>query len=434
MRVLVVGGGIAGLTASEYLSKQGADVVLIEKSTSLGGSLQTVCYKDERGNSYLFDMGPHITATCHREWNTLTSDVSKKIAPLPKEIIKLNEVSLPLPLTINNFGFPVISSLMKYIPSYLFSKLFKKKESNLENALINQFGNYFYATYLEDFMMRFWKESPSSVSPNYQFRLKPPKLRNILLSHMKCGHDTCNYLTYPTGGFGKALKSIIKKVNKNVELKTKANICRISHVNGNVRVKIKEDDTFTSLRFDEIIWTGSLNNLACLLELPYKNHFIYRDLLLVYCAISKEMFFGNNVHCSYILIPNVVFHRIYEPKKLCHTMAPRDKTSVCMEITLNKPLLSDITSIVEKSLADLCRVFSLKRSEVTLLGFSVLPNAYPLLFVNYDSYFLAIKRVFDKKFKHIHFSGKLANYSYWNIEQTVCSALNTCNSLLKRRT
>ncbi|MGB9521580.1 MAG: FAD-dependent oxidoreductase, partial [Anaerolineales bacterium] len=39
--VIVVGGGIAGLTAAAYVAKKGADVLLIEKNATCGGLINT---------------------------------------------------------------------------------------------------------------------------------------------------------------------------------------------------------------------------------------------------------------------------------------------------------------------------------------------------------------------------------------------------------
>lgn len=53
MRVAVVGGGISGLGAAWFLSRQGHDVHLYEASSRLGGWVHS-----ERVNGYLFEYGP----------------------------------------------------------------------------------------------------------------------------------------------------------------------------------------------------------------------------------------------------------------------------------------------------------------------------------------------------------------------------------------
>jgi len=50
--VIVVGGGIAGLTAAAYVAKKGVDVLLIEKNSTCGGLINTFAR-----DGFVFDGG-----------------------------------------------------------------------------------------------------------------------------------------------------------------------------------------------------------------------------------------------------------------------------------------------------------------------------------------------------------------------------------------
>jgi phytoene desaturase len=54
MRIAVIGGGVAGLSASAYLAANGHDVVLYEKNATLGGRARQFSTPE----GYVFDMGP----------------------------------------------------------------------------------------------------------------------------------------------------------------------------------------------------------------------------------------------------------------------------------------------------------------------------------------------------------------------------------------
>jgi phytoene dehydrogenase-like protein len=68
-RYIVVGGGLAGLTAANALAGEGRKVVLLEESAQLGGRART---KQDQG--YLLNLGPHalhqggVTAKTLRQW------------------------------------------------------------------------------------------------------------------------------------------------------------------------------------------------------------------------------------------------------------------------------------------------------------------------------------------------------------------------------
>jgi phytoene dehydrogenase-like protein len=52
--VVVVGGGLAGLTCAGLLARQGAEVVLLERAQALGGRAQS-----DRKSGFTFNLGPH---------------------------------------------------------------------------------------------------------------------------------------------------------------------------------------------------------------------------------------------------------------------------------------------------------------------------------------------------------------------------------------
>src|SRR6266446_4961828 len=52
-RVVIVGGGISGLSAAYDLSRAGADCTILERQPRLGGVIETRCWQD-----CLFDRGP----------------------------------------------------------------------------------------------------------------------------------------------------------------------------------------------------------------------------------------------------------------------------------------------------------------------------------------------------------------------------------------
>ncbi len=63
-KVIVVGGGIAGLTAAVYLSEKGIEVTLLEASPKLGGRTYSL-YNEKINDAY--DNGQHILMGCYDE-------------------------------------------------------------------------------------------------------------------------------------------------------------------------------------------------------------------------------------------------------------------------------------------------------------------------------------------------------------------------------
>ncbi len=69
-KVLVIGGGISGLTTAYWLHKNGHDVTVLEKETRAGGSIRTV--KDK---GYLIECGPNSTLDLYQEADDLCESI-----------------------------------------------------------------------------------------------------------------------------------------------------------------------------------------------------------------------------------------------------------------------------------------------------------------------------------------------------------------------
>jgi len=62
-KVLILGGGLAGLSAASYLANKNIQVTLIEASPKLGGRASSFFYKPE---NMLIDNGQHILMSCYK--------------------------------------------------------------------------------------------------------------------------------------------------------------------------------------------------------------------------------------------------------------------------------------------------------------------------------------------------------------------------------
>lgn len=59
-KIIIVGGGIGGLFTGAFLSKEGANVTIVEKNYTIGGGLQSYCRFGE-----IFDTGMHVIGGMH---------------------------------------------------------------------------------------------------------------------------------------------------------------------------------------------------------------------------------------------------------------------------------------------------------------------------------------------------------------------------------
>lgn len=196
-KVVVIGAGPAGITAAVELLRQDKDfdVTVIEGSNAVGGISQTVRYNGNR-----MDIGGHRFFSKSDEVMNWWSDLMPlqgeqsfddkllgrkkplvKGGPAPDEednVMLIRErvsriyydrkffdypVSLK-PETIKNMG---LLTTMKAGFSYLWSCIFKKPETNLENFYINRFGKVLYSMFFEGYTEKLWGRHPREISAEW---------------------------------------------------------------------------------------------------------------------------------------------------------------------------------------------------------------------------------------------------------------------------
>ncbi len=431
MRILVVGAGLAGLYKAYKLLKKNHDIIVLEESKFLGGQLRTIKYEKENQN-YYFDIGPHIPPKNFRDWNQLCSFIDSVNMPLPIKVeLRLQkDLKLIFPPNIKNFlslKKTNLILLLRFILSYIFSSIKKRKEENLENALLNSWGKKFYNDVLFHYLSNFWKFNPAQISKNYKARFSPPRLKKILYVYFenffykKKPSASKNLFLYPIFGVGKIIGFLKKEIlRQSGRIKKNININNVLLNERDINIEYKENQEIIKEKFDKVFWTGSIHKLAKLLKLKEYSKFKYRKLLNINFKIDKKDLLGNKIHSSYLMIPGIYFHRVYEPKKFSKKMAPNNKTSGCLEITLKKNP-ENLDYIIEKSIEQFCSVYNVERRKIKYLGYVIYDYAYPLMFKDYELYFDNFKSFLQKKNPNFYLIGRTGSYFQYTIEKTIKS-------------
>ena len=434
MKILIVGAGIAGLYKSYKLLNEGHDIVLLEKNDYIGGQLQTLSYQiqDEK---YYFDIGPHIPPKNHNAWNFLCDKVDSLSTPLPIKVslVFKKGVDLIFPPDldiIRNTKILDLISLGKFLPFYLVSSVYKLKETNLEHSLINSWGLKFYQTYIYNFISTFWKADPREITNEYKARFSPPSIPYIVRKII----ENYNYSTqtsvskkiypYPKLGTGEVINFLESDILKRgAKIKKNSNILDLKVDSMGFNVKYEQNGNIVSETYDKLFWAGSISDLVRILKLTKYNDLIYRKLLLINLKISQKSLLKPQVHTSYLMIPNVIFHRIYEPKKISHHMAPENKTSACLEITLKSSKFNE-NEITSKALNQFKSIYNLKDNEVEHLGNFFYEEGYSFLFIDYKKRFKHFLRDVKKKNPNFYFIGRTGQFFPYTLNQTLDSVEN----------
>ncbi|MBU4341302.1 MAG: NAD(P)/FAD-dependent oxidoreductase [Candidatus Altiarchaeota archaeon] len=301
-RIIVVGAGISGLLTSLALAKEGRNVLVLEKSSDIGGVCRTY---DVDG--YQVDTGPHIITRVEngplRELMDMYFDVVPNFVPHGRYYVRLNNKVKPFPWNLQGwFNFDLIPPVDRlHLVSALFSisYLFKSGEDLSKKSVGDLIGNN-----LCDSTMRFlnclsyfmtgtsMKETPVQRfldAQHYKSRSKNilDKLYNVLMK------EGATDQFYPKGGIQSITNSVLSSMPKGkVKIKTNEEVKSIEDSDG----KKKIQTTNGEYSAETVIYSGFASELPGIIkELPEgygdslkESH--RADALTIWLGLNEQMF------------------------------------------------------------------------------------------------------------------------------------------------
>lgn len=137
-KVIILGGGISGLSAAYGLLKQGCEIHLLEKSVQVGGALRTI-----QREGYLAEMGPNSMQVTSPEMACLLGELGLRTAIVTPQagaskrfLVKDNRpIAAPMG-PIDFIHTPLFSATAKI---RLLSEPFQKKNSNAHEESLADF-------------------------------------------------------------------------------------------------------------------------------------------------------------------------------------------------------------------------------------------------------------------------------------------------------
>ncbi len=149
-KVLIIGGGLAGLSAAVFLARKGIKTVIIESSPAPGGRARS--FTDTRLNAEI-DNGQHLMMGCYKETLNffdiigakdnieIQDNLSAKFAERGGRIFQLDASPLfyPLNLLIAMIRFRAVPFADRLKIIFTLASLFRTDESKLNNISVKEF-------------------------------------------------------------------------------------------------------------------------------------------------------------------------------------------------------------------------------------------------------------------------------------------------------
>ena len=428
---VILGAGIAGLTAARELADSGKRVLLIEKSAETGGLARTLDH-----NGYRFDIGGHrFHSNNPHVLRWLGKLLGDDLLTVPRRShILLNNRYIPYPLKFPDVlqTFPPRAAA-QMLASYLLANLARpfRPDHSFEDWVINRFGKHIYQIFFQPYTEKVWGISGKRLSADWASqRIGLPSLtsflRHTLIPDATPPATAISHFFYPRHGFGMIPEALTQTfLLAGGVLATESSAVRIKPTP--VGYDIMLQPSAVTVSAENLIATIPLHALLAVLPNgdTLQPRLDYRGLLCVYLAYQQERVSRDS--WTYFPDKNLIFGRIHEPKNWSAAMIPDPSTtSLCVEIfaSPHEPLWSaDDQDIVSQVVQQLHQLGMVKRNKLIGAGLRRVPHAYPIYRIGYQQQ-LATTHHYLSQFKNLHLLGRTGTFFYMNSDGVIEQVLD----------
>ncbi len=445
--VLILGGGLTGLSAGYVLSKAGFGVKVFESDDTVGGLSKTIVH-----NGYRFDLGGHRFFTNNNEIDNFVKDLmTDELILVPrKSKILMRDKYFDYPLKPFNamFGLGIPTS-MKIVFDYgieRLKQLMKKPDIiSLEDWVVNNFGRTMFNIYFKEYSEKVWGMDCKSISVDWvSQRIKGLSLFSAVKNAFFkfSGKDIPSLVdrfVYPELGIGRISDRLMEEIDKDNKVFTDAGVLQVNHAGFKIEnIKVKNNGSESTVEGDEFISSIPMTKLVTMLNpappediLKAASSLNFRDIVIVAIMVDRKRVTDQ----TWIYIPEqkIPFGRIHEPTNWSEKMAPDGKTILVIEYFSFKG--DKIWSQTDEELTDITvenleRLGFVDSKEVEGSVVLRIPKAYPLFEVGYRE---ICDKIYDYlgKFTNLQIAGRVGMFRYYNMDHAIESGINAAEKIMK---
>ncbi|HDH96483.1 MAG TPA: FAD-binding protein [Proteobacteria bacterium] len=429
---LVLGGGLAGITAAYILSQKGIDSVVVESESEIGGLARTVRFGEFRydiGGHRIFSDNPAVL-----KWiKDILGDSAVEVSRQSRIYMRGQFFHYPVrPLNaLFRFGLP---TSLKILATYLSARLkgaADSDETSFEDWVKSRFGSELYNLYFKPYTEKLWGIDCTELSSDWaKARISVVSLthaiRRAVLPVGKVPRTYAPSFLYPKGGISTLIELIAQGATR-ARIMTDCRPTRIAHDGKRITsVEVRTADGTVGFEPENVISSIPIDELVRLLDPQPDSAVIadagrleYRALVCLFVTIDRPQVTKDNwIYFSEKRFP---FARMHEPKNWDRSMSPPDKTSVCLEFFCSK---GDATwnateeELASSSLPLLAEAGFFKLDEVESRHITRIPHAYPILKLGYKA---KRRRVLDEleKLANLKLVGRTGTFTYYNMDHVI---------------
>jgi protoporphyrinogen oxidase len=442
---VILGAGLAGLSAGYLLSKTGQKVILVEKDHCVGGLAKTVKHR-----GFMFDLGGHRFLTKDPKIeNFVTGLLQEESLIVPrKSRIYMMDRFFDYPLRPMNALFGLgIPTTLQILADYVGKSVIGRKNGSevisLEDWVVRRFGRKLFELYFKEYSEKVWGTECKNISMEWvSRRIKGLSLWKAITNSFfgfngKDIDTLADSFIYPKYGIGQIAETLKKGIGGNIL--TDTSVTAVYHEDCHIRCAVAKDSAnFYELEGNNFVSSLPLTILLNLLDPPPPDDVLdaagrlkYRDLVVVAVMLDRERVSG----FTWIYFPEkaIPFGRLHEPRNWSRSMAPDGKTHLVAEFFVSEgdaTWNSSDDELSNETVNQLEGIGFIRSKEVIDTCVVRVPKAYPVLEVGYRKHY---KKVMDylENFRNLSVIGRGGTFSYINMDLAIDSGIRAAEKILE---
>lgn len=361
MCIMVLGGGVAGLSTSFHLLEKGIESIILEKQASYGG----LC-GGFKINDFNYDTFAHISFDNDPETYALMEGRTEFLTHRSEALNYCDGKWVKHPVQNNLWG--LTESERKRIIDSFINREYDKPINNYEDWLRNHFGDYFSEMYPSRYTRKYWTIEPNKLDYKWiEGRMTTPTLEELCEGAAREGKAFLHYskeARYPKeGGF----KAFLRPLAEDANIVYNAVITEIDAVGKHMRLQDGREYSY-----DEIISTIPLPELVSVIrDVPNDILCAAEKLDHTSGAIISLGFNRPKVSPSlwfYIYDEDILPARVYSPDWKSPNNVPSGCSAIQAEVYFSKykPLKMPLDELKEVVISQLLKLDLFTRDEIIL--------------------------------------------------------------------
>jgi protoporphyrinogen oxidase len=433
--IVIVGGGLSGLTIAHQLVQNNKKVIVIEKESELGGLARSYSY-----NGHIFDMGPHRFHTD-----------DQRVLDFIKNILNHSYLSIPRSSGVRMFGsfhsWPLGKEILFKLPPVvmlrvaldLFRKRPPKDDKTFRSTIVRQYGKTLYDIFFKPYTNKFLAHFPAEIHKDWASagvnravidqHESSNSIMKLLISTLLPKAVNTSFI-YPHMGMSEFCENLKNKiVERGGRVITSSQVSAIEQ--NKKMISSITTDCGKRLPTSRFIWTAPLPQLLPLLKKPDAQ--LYFLSTIFYNFILKKKPLQRYQWCYYGSEES--FSRTSMPETFSPKNTPTSESSLCVELTTYEghPTWKTPNLMLDKVIKDLVKTKTISsENDIKDVFIEKVSNTYPIYHLDYAQ---ELEATFNdlSEYDNLILAGRSGSYWYNNMDHSIAQALDISDNILKNR-